>query len=293
MKTLILVLALATAFIAPVGAQDLDADSNASPVTLRAAESYAVESADGTRYDVRVAFPDGYDESGDTRYPVLYVTDANFLFLITVEAQRLLNVFGEVKPIIIVGIDRPASVLGEMLAIRIADLTPSSMPRVDSVWTASYGATARSGGAQAFLATLVDEVIPSVEARYPTSEERGLVGYSVGGVFVTHVLFTVPDRFTHYMILSPSYWWGDGEMFAQEEAYADFHDDLAAAVFLSAGTEEQTIAQGAARMDSVLTARSYRTLALTRHEFDGETHVSVPPAAISRGLRVLFGTADE
>ncbi len=133
MKTFILVLALAPAFIAPVGAQDLDADTNASPVTLRAAESYAVESADGTRYDVRVAFPDGYDESGDTRYPILYVTDANGLFLITVEAQRLLNVFGEVKPIIIVGVDRPASVLGEMLAIRIADLTPSSMPRVVSV----------------------------------------------------------------------------------------------------------------------------------------------------------------
>jgi predicted alpha/beta superfamily hydrolase len=293
MKALVLGLALAVAFIAPVCAQNLDANTRTSPVTLRAAESHAVESADGTRYDVRVAFPDGYDASGDTRYPVLYVTDANFLFMTTVEAQRLLNVFGEVRPIILVGVDRPASVLEEMLAIRIADLTPSSMPRVDSVWTAQYGALVQSGGAQAFLTTLLDEVIPSVEARYPTSEERGLVGYSVGGVFVTQALFTMPDRFTHYMILSPSYWWGGGEMFVREEAYADAHEDLAAKVFLSAGSEEQGIAQGAARMDSVLNARAYRTLDLTHHEFQGETHVSVPPASISRGLRVLFGTANE
>ncbi len=278
---------------APVVAQDIGVDASTSPVPLRAAEAYSIEAADGTRYDVRVAFPDGYDASGSTRYPTLYVTDANFVFLMTVEAQRLLQINGEVVPLLIVGVDRPTGTFEEMAASRIYDLTPSSMPAVESTLAAQYGIPVRSGGAEAFLATLVDLVIPSVEARYPTGDERGLLGYSVGGLLATHALFDAPERFTHYLISSPSYWWGSGEMFEREQAYAAAHDDLTAHVFLSAGSQEPPITRAVAQMDSTLSSRGYDQLRLTRHEFDGETHTSVPPAAISRGLRVLFSPDDE
>ena len=293
MKALILGLALSTAFTAQAVAQELADGTSALPVTLRAAESYTVEGANGTSYDVRVAFPDGYNSSGDTRYPTLYVTDANFVFLTTVEAQRLLQIYGEVAPVLIVGVDRPAGTFGEMAAHRIRDLTTSPLPAVDSTLAAQYGTPVRSGGAEAFLTTLVETVVPSVEARYPTGEERGLLGYSVGGLLATHALFSATERFTHYLIASPSYWWGGGEMFERERTYAAVHDDLPAEIFISSGSQEPPVTQAVVEMDSTLSTRGYDRLVLTRHEFEGETHTSVPPAAISRGLRVLFGPDDE
>lgn len=292
MKTLILGLVLAVVTAPPVAAQDV-ADADPSPVTLRGAEAHVIEAPNGTVYEVRVAFPDGYDPDGEIRYPTLYVTDANFVFLTTVEAQRLLQIYGEVPPVLIVGVDRPSGTFGEMAAHRVSDLTPSSMPGVDSVFSARYGFEVRSGGAGAFLDVLTTSVVPFVESRYPTGDERGLLGYSVGGLLATEALFDPAASFTHYLIASPAYWWGGGEMADRERAYAATHRDLAADVFLSAGSLEPSVLWAVMQMDSVLASRGYQGLRMTRHAFDGETHTSVPPAAISRGLRVLFGREDE
>lgn len=42
------------------------------------------------------------------------------------------------------------------------------------------------------------------------------------------------------------------------------------------------------RMANALADRAYPSLNLTVHEFDGETHLSVIPATLSRGLREVF-----
>lgn len=41
-------------------------------------------------------------------------------------------------------------------------------------------------------------------------------------------------------------------------------------------------------MASVLEQRNYPSLRLTQHVFEGETHLSVIPATLSRGLRAVF-----
>ena len=46
------------------------------------------------------------------------------------------------------------------------------------------------------------------------------------------------------------------------------------------------------RMAETLSAREKRGLELTSHIFEGETHLSVIPATMSRGMRVLFGGED-
>lgn len=50
------------------------------------------------------------------------------MFLATGEAQRLLQIYGEVAPLIMFGVDRAAGAFGEMAANRILDLATSSMP---------------------------------------------------------------------------------------------------------------------------------------------------------------------
>ena len=77
------------------------------PVELRASEVHELWLDDGTVYEVYVAYPLGYDSSGDTRYPVLYMTDAALVFPLVAQTYRFLARYQEAPPILLVGIDRP------------------------------------------------------------------------------------------------------------------------------------------------------------------------------------------
>jgi hypothetical protein len=84
-------------------------------------------------------------------------------------------------------------------------------------------------------------------------------------------------------------------MFDYEAAYAAGHTDLPVTIFLSVGALEAIFEPGFAAMVSnvaklteTLTSRNYPSLNLISHIFDNETHLSVIPATMSRGLRAVF-----
>ena len=149
----------------------------------------------------------------------------------------------------------------------------------------------KTGGADAFLSVLREEIMPWVESQFPTSNEKGLVGFSFGGLYATHVLLAAPDAFSHYLIGSPSLWWDNEVLFERERAYSEEFKDLSARVFMSVGSDEggNKMMPNVVRMADSLSNRNYENLQLERHIFEDETHLSVIPATYSRGLRFLFG----
>ena len=257
-----------------------------SPVELLGSELHEFKTNDGTVYDVYVAFPLGYEPDGDAGYPVLYVTDAFLLFPQVAQTVRLLELGGELPPMVIIGVDNPISTSGnspasawtEWGAKRALNLTPTRVKSQEQGRSQQSGHEVRTGGADAFLAALAGEIIPWVEARHPVAGERGLVGLSLGGLFAAHVLFTSPSVFTHYLIGSPALYWDNEIVFKREEAYASEHEDLPARVFLSAGAEEDErgiMVSSVLRLSGSLMSRTYPGLVLKRHIFSDETHLSV------------------
>ena len=143
--------------------------------------------------------------------------------------------------------------------------------------------------------------------------DRALVGDSLGGLFGLYALFSEPSSFGRYVLGSPSIWWTGRSILQDEAKFAASHPDLAARVFMSVGLDEEPGHEADAKassdtararlararearmvsnlrdLDATLRSRSYDGLALTTHLFEGETHLSVVPATISRGLRVVFG----
>ncbi len=153
---------------------------------------------------------------------------------------RLLELVGELPPMIIVGVDNPvSSVIPEQAVARALSLTPTRVISEEQTRSRQLGQEVRTGGAEESLTALEGSIIPWVETQYPVSAaERGLVGDSLGGLFASFVLLSSPQTFTHYLIGSPSLRWDDGVMFEREEAYARAHRDLPARVFMSAGADE-------------------------------------------------------
>jgi predicted alpha/beta superfamily hydrolase len=279
----------AAAMAIPAVAQGQDS----TPVAIPGTRAFALESMiNGRDYRLLVALPESYADGDTTRYPVLYVLDGNTLFGLATDTHRALRIFQEVADVVIVGIGYDAGFFMDTFVSRWTDYTPSRDISADTSFARRFlsdraESVLRSGGGAQFLQVLRQEVIPFVDARFRTTRDRGLWGHSFGGLFALHVLFEQPDLFARYAISSPSLWWNQQEMIAREANYARDLKALSGRVYLSVGSQEDQ--QLFETFTATLRARGYEHLELASHVFEGETHASVVPAAMSRSLRFLHG----
>jgi predicted alpha/beta superfamily hydrolase len=245
-----------------------------------------------------VKLPRSYERTEDD-YPVLYCLDANRTFPIYATTSLIYETpaFGA-REIVIVGIGYkvdPDSLKGlaQWGAWRTRDLTPVNRPDVDSYWQEVLskipgvnGKSVLTGGASRFLNCLQKEVIPFIEANFRVSREnRGLAGYSYGGLFVLYTLFHAPEAFQRYFAGSPSMW---DVVFEYEQAYADTHTDLPAKLLMTAGSRETDLLERFQRMADNLESRGYPGLEIQTQIIEGEGHVSGGVSAISRALGLLY-----
>ena len=88
----------------------------------------------------------------------------------------------------------------------------------------------------------------------------------------------------------------EGAAFKAEEQYARNHNDLAAKIYIGAGSDEidewflavSGITSGTAKFSETLRLRGYPSLALKSRIYDGEDHYSVAPRVIGDGIRYLW-----
>jgi len=74
-----------------------------------------------------------------------------------------------------------------------------------------------------------------------------------------------------------------------QKEFASNNDDLTTWLFMSVGGEEpEYMISDMYKMANTLKSRQYKGLKMVTHFFDGEGHMSVIPAFISRSLRAAF-----
>jgi predicted alpha/beta superfamily hydrolase len=238
-------------------------------------------------YAVFVALPDSYNAQSAKRYPVVYVTDAHVGFPLLMYIYKTLRLANEIPESVLVGVAGrdPAT----WLAARFLDLTPTRSIASEADLSKSFGAEVRSGDAGSFLRVLTDEIFPDVGRRYRTTDDRTYIGHSLGGLFGAYAMFQAPNAFSRLILGSPAFYWDDAVIFKQEEKYAADHHVLRANVFMTAGGSESASMIGfVKRFASTMAERKYDGLVFHSHIFDDETHTSVVPPTIARGLRTLF-----
>ena len=244
----------------------------------------------GRDYQVFVAVPAAYAEPPERRYPVLYVTDAEYAFPVVRSIARRLNVEGPaIEDFIVVGLSYS---LGESaMRSRRRDYTPTT-PR--------HGQPAGGdlhGEAVAYADYLRDQVIAFVAERYRSDENRRLLlGHSYGSLLAAQILFTQPDLFAGYVLGSPSFWYDSNVIDDIERAYAAAHSDLPASVYMYVGEYESPafgkrydMVADARAMAATLAARNYPSLRLKLDVLADEDHLSVAPRGFSHGLKFLLG----
>jgi predicted alpha/beta superfamily hydrolase len=240
-----------------------------------------------------LATPADYATSGKT-YPVVYMLDADYSFALTRNVVQHFVERGKLPEMILVAIAYPGAAddMEVYYSNRKRDYTPGASVTVDYSSSDKDGHDGQ-GGADAFRSFIADEVIPFVAANYPVSNDRTFIGHSYGGLFGTYVLLTRPDMFGRYVIISPSLWFDNASILKVENQLAS-RQTIRARTFFGIGSLETQTATGAPMVQQLThftkTLKEQRNagLEVTFNVFPGETHESIFPGAVTRGLLTVF-----
>jgi predicted alpha/beta superfamily hydrolase len=272
---------------APGGAPEPYALPNTQVRELQSKASNAI-------YRLFVATPPDYATSGK-RYPVVYMLDADYSFALTRNIVQHFVERGKLPEMILVAIAYPGAAedMEVYQSNRKRDYTPSAGLRVGFSADGSPGHNGQ-GGADTFRAFIAEEVVPFVEATYPATSDRTFVGHSYGGLFGTYVLLTTPDLFKRYVIVSPSLWFADALMLKVEKRQSAARA-IEAHAYFAIGSRETRATTGAPMVQQLkqftkqLGAQRSNGLEVTLDVREGETHDSIFPGAVTRGLITVFG----
>ena len=286
----------------------------AKPFQLDRCEEFVLKSQQCGEYRIMVSLPEGKPPEGG--HAITYVLDGDELFPVVTSVLRLqagtgkLSKHNGITPGIVVGIGYG----GE--SRRDLDYTlPSPAGPPETYRNGKPYPPREGGGAEKFFAFLDKELRPVIEKNYAVNRERQtLMGNGYGGLFALHVLFTHTDAFQSYIASSPSVWWNNRYVLQEEAAFVErvAKSPVKAQLVITAGSLEQSLTRIEAAWPE--DEREEHRLKITRRKmvdntrelawrletlrghglsseyriFEGESHKSVVPMAISYALPFAF-----
>ncbi|WP_379391701.1 alpha/beta hydrolase [Paenibacillus lentus] len=267
--------------------------ANGNKMIIPGAEEWIMQSRrENRKYRIMVSSPS--EPPPPAGYPVFYVLDANSVFGTMAETARLQGSCPHntgVFPAIIVGIGYETEEL--FPKERYYDYTPATSP--DYHHRPDGTPLPKQGGAAAFLQYIEEELKPEIEAKYRIDRgKQTIFGHSLGGLFTLYTLFTRPEAFACYIAGSPSFHWNKTIMGEAEEMFVNRlqKEALNIRILLGVGElERHHISQNsknARRLAERLSMFVDSGVSASFKEFEGEGHVTVLPALISRALQFAF-----
>lgn len=147
--------------------------------------------------EINVVLPTDYAETADKTWPLVVMIDGG-------QAQDLMMGVGVHNWNRLWGRSQEAIWVGIETKDRQRELLP---PTSEAQQKERYPT---AGEGEVFRAWLIDEILPTLRARYRTNGKAYLVGESAAGHFVLETWFKRPDAFSGYAAISPSLQW-DGQ----------------------------------------------------------------------------------
>lgn len=267
--------------------------TDGAPYVLAGTQVWSVPDPVSNReYDIFVSLPASYDSQPNRRYPVLYVTDADYAFPIIRQIARRVNLDGPViEEFILIGLSYGKDDKGA--ASRRRDYTPTpNGPRNSS--------NDVHGGGAAYQTYLKEQALPYVDAKFRTDpSQRIMLGHSYGALLGAQIMFTDPAMFSGYVLGSPSFWYDKRHIMTMEADYARTHTDLPANVFMYMGGFETRgptprhmtdgdMVRDMHDMEQVLKSRAYPNLRVQSTVLDNEDHLTVAPVGFTRALMAIL-----
>ncbi|MGN7203277.1 alpha/beta hydrolase [Pedobacter sp. SAFR-022] len=173
---------------------------------------------------LNVYLPEGYDSTA--RYPIIYLLDGS-------ADEDFIHVAGIVQFNTFPWVNR----LPKSIVIGIANINRKYDFTSKSDRSSDNKLVPRNGGSTRFISFIEQELQPYVEKKYGSSEGNTIIGQSLGGLLATEILFTKPQLFDKYIIISPSLWWRDGYLLRSSPSILNSNYSAPTKIYIGVGKE--------------------------------------------------------
>lgn len=223
---------------------------------------------------INIWTPQIYKENGEA-LPVLYMLDGGIYedFYHVMETISELIRKGKIKPLILVGIENTE---------RRRDLTGYTENEEDKKIAPIVG------GSVVFRSFIKEELIPRIEKMYHCTDDRGIIGESLAGLFVTECFLVEPAIFKHYIAFDPSLWWNDHKMTTNSaDLIASLVLDSNSFYFASARTKQ--IYPHTKQLSKTIKGKKPNNLRWVYHHKPFQKHSTIFKAAKEQALIWTYG----
>ncbi len=255
-------------------------------VSLKNTEQFVIESEfyKDEPFTVQVCLPKAYDNT--RKYPVVYLLDADKSIGMAKEIADWLTFGREIQDIIIVGISYNKDD-NTWWINRSRDFVPTkdTLSAFGKRWS-------KAGGAVNFLNFVQMDLIPEIENKFNIdTTNTGIIGFSFGGLFAAYTMFTRPELFDNYIIISPGLVWDNCLVCKLENDFYNSGKILDKKAFISISSEDSKdlIIEPTITLVDSLKSRKYKGFDLIYEFYENETHFSGYPRALTTGLKRIYG----
>lgn len=238
----------------------------------------------GEKRILNIYLPVGYNKNDSIGYPVIYLLDGS-------ADEDFIHVAGLVQFNNFPWIDRvPKSiVVGIATVDRQRDFTFPTTIKKDKE---QYPAT---GGSENFMHFMENELQPYINGKYNTSQDKMLIGQSLGGLLATEILLKKPHLFNKYMIISPSLWWDNASLLEQNSILLEEKFDQKTEVYIGVGKEglspgevPHVMEVDANLLAEKLMSSKSKSLQIYFDYLPQEDHATIAHQAIFNAFRLLY-----
>jgi uncharacterized protein len=226
---------------------------------------------------LNIYLPEGYDPDSAARYPVIYLLDGSadedFIHVAGLVQFHNFPWVNTLPPSIIVGIAN---------VDRRRDFTFPTTIEQDKKDFPTAGNSAN------FIRFLEKELKPYINSAYKTNESSMIIGQSLAGLLATEILFTKPELFTQYVIVSPSLWWDNESLLKKAPAFASNNFSQKTEIYIGVGNEGKIMVRDAKQLYSLVSKNKQINTEVSFEYFGGNNHGNILHQAVNNAF-LKFG----
>ncbi len=231
---------------------------------------------------INIYLPEDYQENDTAHYPVLYILDGgmeeDFIHLVGLVRFNTQPWIARFPRSIVVGIENTKR--RRDFTFEVASLDFLKEMDIPATQFAEYG------GSEHYISFLERELRPSIDSLYRTSGENTVVGESLGGLLATEILLEHTTLFSHYIISSPSLWWGNESLLKTA-----LHSSLeSVTVYIGAcqKKEEPRMYKDAKKLANILQKKSASSSRIYFDYMPEELHSTVLHQAVNHAFKLFY-----
>jgi predicted alpha/beta superfamily hydrolase len=229
----------------------------------------------GEEREVFISVPVSYTQ-GNQRYPVLYLTDAQWQFDQSRTSAAFLARNSLIPEVIVVGVAN---------SDRTRDLYATKADFKQNGRTIPFPT---SGKADQFLEFLEKELIPWIESTYRTAPLRILAGHSAGGNFALHTIRVRPGLFQAIIAASPWLAWDNASELKQLVPFLESTEVKTRVLFVTSANEGPEMKGNIETLISAVHAHKDASLRWNSATYPQENHDSTVIKSYYDALRMVF-----